>query len=90
MFNDICLWDNMWTAETFFWVKNKFNKPIWKINKLSLSDINNLLSEYEYINYIKNIIEKWEATQDYSNLLLLSNLLKKINNEIPNWNRIYK
>jgi organic radical activating enzyme len=71
------LWDNMWTAEDFFWVKSKKNISIWKISDLSFDQIYNKLENYSYIDYLKNIIENWDSKQSYKNLLFLSNLLKK-------------
>lgn len=82
------LWDNMWTAEQFFWVKNTLNKSIWNISNITLNEIYEKLNDYSYINYLKNISLNWNVKQNYENLLFLSNLLKKYNDKISFRNRI--
>jgi len=82
------LGDNMWTAEQFFEVKNILNKWIWNIDNISLEQIYEKLKDYSYINYLKNISLNWNVTQDYENLLFLSNLLKKYNDKISFRNRV--
>jgi len=77
------LWDNMWTAETFFNVDNKKNISIWNIKDMNIEEIYDKLKGYSYIKYLKNLSIYWNTKQDYDNLLFLSNLLKKYNDEIP-------
>jgi hypothetical protein len=77
------LWDNMWTAEEYFNVKIRKNNSIWKINQLTIEEIYKKLSDYNYIDYLKNITKNGEVKQSYINLLLLSNLLKKYDKKIP-------
>lgn len=76
------LWDNMWTAEEYFWVKSKLNNSIWKIGELTLEKIEKKLKDYTYTKYLKNIIQKWKTNQSYDNLLVLSNLLKKYDDRV--------
>jgi hypothetical protein len=83
------LWDNMWTAEEFFWIKNKKCKTIGKIPEVSLEDIEKNLENYSYIDYLKNITENWNSKQTYPNLLKLSSLLKKYDKKVSIGNRIH-
>jgi transcription initiation factor TFIIIB Brf1 subunit/transcription initiation factor TFIIB len=83
------LWDNMWTAEEFFKLKQRKDKIIWKIWEVLLEDIESGLSSYSYIDYLKNITESEKSKQSYTNLLKLSNLLKKYDKKISIRNRIY-
>lgn len=82
------LGDNMGTAEQYFNVKNRVNKVIGHISNMSLSDIMISLSDYSYLEYLKNITINWQAKQSFSNLKKLSILLKKLNDKISNRNRV--
>lgn len=76
------LWDNMWTAEEFFWIKSPINTSIWKIGELTIDDILLKLNNYSYSKYLENLCLHWKTEQSYINLLLLSNLLKKYDKEV--------
>ncbi|MDR1987580.1 MAG: hypothetical protein LBQ24_02170 [Candidatus Peribacteria bacterium] len=54
-----------------------------------MEDIESGLSSYSYIDYLKNITESEKSKQSYTNLLKLSNLLKKYDKKISIRNRIY-
>ncbi len=80
--NGDILWDNMGTAEEYFHIVKKINTPIGKIGNMTLEKIQDSLKKYCYLDYLKYIIDNWNTKQSYSNLVLLSSLLKKYDRKI--------